>query len=152
MGEQRDIAIGTYENITAEEIGRMVEDTPLGVDNAFRYPSQGRQGNVRFNWQSGRTVNSKVLKGSSFKGKDFAQKAISGKLKNGKPVYIFNNHPAINVLEYGGYPTPVKKGTKLRGGGYEKRSANGFSRQAPKGMIRVAIRRIQTKLTRLQRF
>ena len=29
----------------------------------------------------------------------------------GKKIYFTNNAPAINILEYGGFPTPVKRGS-----------------------------------------
>ena len=149
--EKKDEAINAIESIYIDGIGDMIESTPLGVPNSLRYGNQ-RKGNVRFNWQSGRTVNGRVLKGSSPKGKAFAERAIRGKLGKGRSVFIFNNHPAINTIEYGGYPSPVKVGTRLRGGGAEKRSSGGYSRQAPRGFIRVGVRRINARLRRLQRF
>ncbi len=60
----------------------------------------------------------------------------------GKRTYLTNDLPQIDVLEYGLFPLPVKKGTRLKGGGYEIRSEEGFSRQAPAGMVRVTMARI----------
>lgn len=52
--------------------------------------------------------------------------------------YIVNNLPYASVLEYGLYPKNVKRGTwnrkKKR---YEIRSINGYSDQAPAGMVRI---------------
>jgi hypothetical protein len=63
-------------------------------------------------------------------------------VRDDETIYISNNLPYIETLEYGGYPSPVKKGTyvKTKGKGhYEKRSRNGFSKQAPKGMVGLAV-------------
>ena len=48
-----------------------------------------------------------------------------------EPVYISNNLPYIETLEYGGYPNPPKGG--------EGKTENGFSKQAPEGMVGVTI-------------
>ena len=52
--------------------------------------------------------------------------------------YMVNNQMSASVLEYGLYPKNVKRGTwdrkKKR---YEIRSANGYSKQAPAGMVRI---------------
>jgi hypothetical protein len=73
--------------------------------------------------------------------------AIAGVLANmggaGKVTWLTNNLPYISVLEFGGYPDPVKRGTRLKDGGYEIRSVGGYSRQAPAGMIRINMARVQ---------
>jgi hypothetical protein len=62
------------------------------------------------------------------------------KLNLGGKALLFNNLPYIEVLEIGGYPDPVMKGTKnRRTGKFEIRSSGGFSQQAPNGMIRAAV-------------
>lgn len=60
----------------------------------------------------------------------------------GKVTWLTNNLPYIQVLEYGQYPNPPKRGTRLKGGGYEIRSIGGYSRQAPAGMVRISMARI----------
>lgn len=115
--------------------GRIIEDSPIGIPNSER---SGRkpQGNFRHNWQIARKQSNRVLSGSSKKGFDYASGQIRNKLKNGGELFLFNNSPQARVIEYGGYPNPVKKGTYRKGRGYEKRSSGGFSRQAPQGMVR----------------
>ena len=55
-------------------------------------------------------------------------------------IFLTNNLPYIGVLEYGGYPNPPKVGTIMKGKKFgEIRSVNGFSRQAPNGMVRVTV-------------
>jgi hypothetical protein len=62
-------------------------------------------------------------------------------------IYIQNNTPYIGKLEYGGYPKNPKNGgftkeytrkdgTKIGG---EPKTVNGFSRQAPNGMVGAVI-------------
>jgi hypothetical protein len=55
-------------------------------------------------------------------------------------VWISSGLPYITVLEYGGYPNPPAIGTwnpKLKQ--FEIRSAGGFSKQAPAGMLRITL-------------
>jgi hypothetical protein len=55
----------------------------------------------------------------------------------GKKVYFTSNAPAMYTLEYGGYPSPVEKGTyDKKSKSYQKLSANGFSKQRPSGWVR----------------
>jgi hypothetical protein len=60
----------------------------------------------------------------------------------GVVTWLSNNLPYIEVLEYGQYPNPPKRGTRVKGGGYEVRTVGGFSRQAPAGMVRINMARI----------
>lgn len=54
-------------------------------------------------------------------------------------VYLFNNLPYIEAIEYGGYPNPPAKGSRQKDGSYKIKSQNGFSKQAPRGMVRVSL-------------
>lgn len=59
--------------------------------------------------------------------------------------YFTNNMPYARVVEYGLYPEIPKKGT-WTGSAYQKLSINGFSRQAPAGMVRINLLRMRRKL------
>ena len=55
---------------------------------------------------------------------------------------LTNNLPYSEVIEFGEYPNPVKKGTKISKTGvkhavFEVRSKGGFSKLAPQGVVRV---------------
>ncbi len=65
----------------------------------------------------------------------------------GGSAFLTNNQEHINVLEYGGYPVPVKMGTRLPSGDFEIRSSGGFSKQAPKGMVRINLSKLSRFLT-----
>ena len=51
--------------------------------------------------------------------------------KGDETIYISNNLPYITKLEYGGYPNPPKGGSG--------KTVNGYSRQAPEGMVGVTL-------------
>ena len=71
------------------------------------------------------------------------------------PLMLISN-PAPNalVLEEGGYPKNPKRGTYMRarktrggrtiGAHYEIRSAGGFSKQAPRGMVAITLEELRT--------
>ena len=146
MGEQYlDVALDAFEKEAVNTVGKIIEDTPVGIPNSERYTSVP-QGNLKHNWQIGRNPNQRVLKGSSNKGVDYASKGIRGKIKGSKRLVVFNNAPQARVVEFGGYPEPVKFGTYRKGRGYEVRSSRGYSKQAPKGMVRTNLAGFRLRL------
>ena len=54
----------------------------------------------------------------------------------------------LGSVEYGGFPKPVKKGSRINGR-YQKLSRNGFSLQAPKGWVRINIKRMESMIKKL---
>jgi hypothetical protein len=66
-------------------------------------------------------------------------------------VWLTNNLPYIEVLEYGGFPNPPKyERTKGRGvwdkiNGWGSKVVGGFSSQAPNGMVRVTLEEFKSK-------
>ena len=62
-----------------------------------------------------------------------------------KTIYFTNNMPYANVVEYGGYPKNPKYGT-WTGSGFQKLSQNGYSKQAPSGMVRIQLVKMRNKL------
>jgi hypothetical protein len=52
-------------------------------------------------------------------------------LKIGQTFYMANSLPYARTVEYGKYPNPPKNPTG--------KTVNGFSRQAPAGMARIAV-------------
>lgn len=65
---------------------------------------------------------------------------------------LTNNVEYIAVLEFGGYPDPVKLGTyDKRTKQYEIRSKGGFSKQAPAGMVRVSVQELKNEVERIAR-
>ena len=67
-----------------------------------------------------------------------------------KKIYFTNNAPAITTLEYGGYPSPVSKGSYIKKSkSYEILSINGFSTQAPDGWVRSTMIGMEKKVKSL---
>lgn len=60
--------------------------------------------------------------------------------------WLYNNLPYVNVLEYGLYPNPPKKGSYVKGQGYVIKSEGGYSKQAPAGMVRISIAELEVKI------
>tara|TARA_R110000823_G_scaffold295316_1_gene414391 strand:- start:6418 stop:6879 length:462 start_codon:yes stop_codon:yes gene_type:complete len=68
----------------------------------------------------------------------------------GKKLYFTNNAPAISILEYGGFPTPVKQGSYIKESkSYQILSIRGFSKQAPNGWVRATLIAMQNKIRSL---
>lgn len=67
----------------------------------------------------------------------------------GKKIYFTNNMPYAAVVEYGGYPNPPKYGTYVDGAGFQKLSSGGYSKQAPRGMVRINMVKLQNEIKRL---
>lgn len=82
-------------------------------------------GRARSNWFIGLSVGSEVNKTNKRRGPQYINKELPQDLLNNK-VYLYNNLPYINALEFGGY-------------GEGPKTSNGFSDQAPAGMVRVSL-------------
>lgn len=127
--KQKKKIIDIRESVVFQLYTNVVKLTPV----ALQYG-----GRARGNWQvSVGNPKGKVLENKTplYQSKDQLPKA------NGDEGYfIENNLPYINTLEYGGYPSPVKKGTWIKNEKrYEKFSENGFSKQAPHGMVGLTV-------------
>ena len=69
------------------------------------------------------------------------------KLVLNKKIFYTNNLPYIETLEYGGYPSPVKKGSyDKKKKSYDVRSSGGFSKQAPGGWVRATLIAMRNKI------
>ena len=62
----------------------------------------------------------------------------------GRDLYLTNHTPYAEVLEYGGYPVPVQKGSWNRlTKSYVVKSVGGYSAQAPAGWVRLAAAQLE---------
>lgn len=98
-----------------------------------------KTGRARANWNvSVGSVDTSTTEETKKTG--LKHKMTDIKLDGDESIYISNNLPYITTLEYGGYPSPVKKGTyDKKTKTWEIRSAGGFSKQAPNGMLGVTL-------------
>jgi hypothetical protein len=129
----------------AEDVAKgIIKDTPIGLTPA----EGGTAGRLRYNWQIDRNINQREFKTRDTGNRsNYVERQVRGRLRGekrnglytgGVPLYMFNNLPYAPVVEYGGYPFPVKKGTYNKATGmYEIRSNNGYSKQAPAGMMAI---------------
>ena len=98
---------------------KIIKDTPFD------------KGRLKNNWYaSNRRVGVRTNKSFDKSGKKSmarVDKALS-RLKSRQSFFFFNNLPYARVVEFGLYPNPPKKGSG--------KTANGFSKKAPQGMLR----------------
>ena len=92
------------------------------------------EGRARGNWFA--SLSSYPTTTSDSKTVNMAQVQAITENAAGKVFYLTNNLPYIGKLEYGGYPNP-SNGDK---------TINGFSTQAPKGMVRISIENFEQGL------
>lgn len=108
-------------------------------------------GRLRNNWFL--SVGSPEYRTSLIASKQGANSmAQIGQMPNiviGKKIYLTNNLPYANVVEYGGYPKSPKKGTNIGGGRCQILSSGGYSKQAPNGMVRINMVKLQNGIKRL---
>lgn len=110
------------------------------------------KGRARNNWfltvgaPSNRTTTSASIGG----GGSLSQATKLPKNVLSNKIYFTNNLSYIGVLEYGGFPSPVEKGSYIkRSKSYEILSINGFSKQAPNGWVRATIIKMQNRIRSL---
>lgn len=130
---------------TLNMFGAVIEETPEGDAEL------SHAGTLKGSWivTSGRpsSVNTKrIMRGRT---RDSIRSLISKKMVSHKvPMFLTSNSDYVGVVEFGGYPSPVKRGTfNETTGKFEKRSAKGFSKQAPKGMVRRNTKRFKRIVT-----
>ena len=103
-------------------------------------------GRLRNNWFLTTRAPSKSKRGPNSRGS--ASYSSLGKMPDyilDKTIYFTNNMPYANVVEYGGYVKNPKYGT-WTGLGFQKLSQNGYSKQAPNGMVRINLVKMRNKL------
>ena len=115
-------------------LGQIIEDTPVGDFDPEH------MGILKGNWIV--TVNRASSALPNKRAPRRTRKGISSKVSKKmvslkRSTFLTNNSEYVNVVEFGGYPVPVKRGTwNKRKKAFEIRSSKGFSKQAPKGMVR----------------
>ena len=131
-----------------------VRDTTVAValelvrNVSLRTPAD--TGRARASWNIAEGAIDRSVQPEAAGDQKIPEKEYDGKGLTGQSViYVSNSLPYIESLEYGLYPEDVKRGTwNKRTKKWEKRSEGGFSKQAPTGMLRIAIRELQRKVGR----
>jgi len=140
------IDIAQFHAETIEDIDIIRRKTTLDVFSKVVFKTPVDTGRARGNWSVSISKPSrKVLKGVDRTGQKVQARIATsvGRSSVTDSVFLANNLPYIGVLEYGGYPMDPEKGSRISigkaKGQYEIRSAGGFSKQAPAGMVRTTI-------------
>jgi len=120
-----------------ELFSRVIDRTPV------YFSHEPNAGNTKFNWKC--TINNlpgSVLKGTDKKGNATKNRMLAAlsRVQGDDTIYFSNSVPWIFMLEDGLYPKQVKYGSwNKKTGKYEVRSSGGYSKQAPKGMVKVTL-------------
>lgn len=130
---------------------KAIRATYISIANKIIMKTPVDKGRARANWfltkgqPSNKTTDSKNANARVSE----VNRKLSGDIL-GETFYLTNNLPYIGVLEFGGYPKNPKKGTRVKKGKgkFEIRSQNGFSKQAPEGMVRLSVARFAKELKR----
>ena len=137
----RKIAIDLFSNVikrTPVDTGMLRANWQVGLGSA-------PEGTVAFSDKSGSRAIQQVA-------------AKAAQARWGTSIFLVNNLPYALVVEFGGYPDPVKRGTYVAAGktrygitgpGWVKRSSGGYSNQAPAGMVRVSLQEMKAYMDRI---
>jgi hypothetical protein len=109
------------------------------------------EGRSRANWfATGQLPSTRTTESvdNSENGETTSQKAQQqvSSIKRWDSFFLTNNLPYSPVIEYGGYPNPVKLGTRNKDGSYTQNSSGGYSKQAPNGSVRINMKKSQALL------
>lgn len=125
---------------------QQVRGTLLDLSKLIIKGTPADTGRLRGNWQA--SINAPITTQLNILDKQ-GNSSISdtnnvlSNLKLGNTFYLSNNLPYAAVVEFGGYPNPPKNPTG--------KTINGYSRQAPKGMVRINVKQaaqiLDTKMT-----
>lgn len=138
-------------------VDRFIEKTKADADKVVRLlalqalrsvvmKSPVDTGRFRANWMVGvGDFSAKTSEAFDLDGERAiaAGMGVINNVKAGQVVYIYNNLPYGPVLEYGLYPNPPMYGSwDRKTKSMVIKSLNGFSRQAPAGMVRITLREL----------
>jgi len=122
---------------------RIVRSTAIACFSNIIFGSPVNEGRFRGNWFASTSApSSKVTESTDKNGSKTAKAATEVVLhvKDWNVFQLTNNLPYAEVIEFGGFPDPVEKGSwNKQKKTFEKLSANGYSKQAPAGVVRVNI-------------
>ncbi len=122
--------LGKYANGSKAKIKEVRKAYAFALYSSIVRKTPVDTGRARGNWNIS-TPNPDLSTSESSTKQKYTQKEQLPEPNGDDPIYISNNLPYIAKLEYGGFPNPPKKGTG--------KTVNGFSKQAPEGMVGVTL-------------
>lgn len=127
----KDANIGAVRATLLGMARKVIQDTPVDT------------GRLKNNWYaSNRGLGRQSTKATDASGTNSLKRVVAAlqKLKAGQTFYLYNNLPYARVVEYGLYPNPPKNPTG--------KTVNGFSKQAPSGMLRINFNSVRVETLR----
>jgi hypothetical protein len=119
----------TVQKSTQQVFAAVVKRTPVDT------------GRARANWNASQGALDTTTTDSTDQARGAAEAARAGAMPAGGVVYLANSLPYARTLEYGEYPNPPKKPTG--------KTVNGFSKQAPQGMVRLSAQEYEAYVRRV---
>ncbi len=154
MARALNIKAAQVPRVVVLELGRRImRRTPVQHPDFIAPGSLHRSGNLKVNWRYGEGLTRPVYDpaagtASPIGVDDSAQVAgltasVQG-WRMGTFYAVLNATPYALTVERGGYPNPPIAGSlNYKTGKFEVRTVGGFSKQAPRGMVRVTIGEFQ---------
>ena len=150
--DQFAVDISNFVNKTQEKTAKVYKNTAFELFRDVIKSTPVLTGRARGNWFP--SITAPIIATRPDKSKTGAKvineirsvlnSVVANSLSGYPSMFLANSLPYIRKLEYGGYPQNPKRGTWMvpyGGKGYQIRSAGGFSKQAPRGMVRMNIER-----------
>jgi len=128
LGAELRKALEKNKNLTDFKINRAIKITAIKIWGDIILATPVDTGRARGNWFVGLNVTDKTGGIKANKGPNYVAKQLPKDVTNQK-VFLYNNLPYIEKLEFGGYGSEDT----------EKTNSQGFSKQAPQGMVRVSL-------------
>ena len=132
--------------VTLDIFGGVIEDTPVGDFDP------DHEGTLKGSWMVTKRTpsSSRVNRQMPRRKGDSIKKQISNKMATRNiPMFLTSNSPYVNVVEWGGYIKNPTLGTYNKvTRRHEIRSIGGFSKQAPRGMVRRNAKRFNRLIKR----
>jgi len=138
-----NVSVNTVRAFMAYELfSRVIDRTPVG------FSFEKHSGTAKFNWKCTiGAMSSSILKGTDKNGAKTKARmlAVLERVTGDQSIFFANSLPYIWSLEEGLYPSPVSKGSwNKQTKDWEIRSAGGFSKRAPSGMVKLTLTEVPT--------
>lgn len=131
--------LSEFDHLTTAKVDRALRAATIQTWTDILRTHPVDTGAARGSWLIGSSVGADIGEKNKRKGASYVKSNVPKKLL-GTTLYMYSNLPYISALEFGLYPKSPRKGTKDRKTkAFEIRSQNGFSKLAPKGMVRINV-------------
>ena len=148
LGKELNEILDEFKDISLEETNKAIRKSVISVWGQIIDLTPVDEGRARSNWFMGPAIRSTTKDSTSDKGRSYVVARSRNINFLEQTMYLYNNLPYINMLEYGGYSTERKsngKGKKVStksGKSVLKNppvTSTGYSSKAPKGMVRLSL-------------